>query len=153
VVNPASRLARLLSWYEKQYQLEQNRLHLCMDQFLRAGRDLDQHREQVLARRNELVQAETVEAFELAALASFRHRAEQREAELVKMRAQREQAVIRQRAISQKAQTRLRLMEKLHDRRLAEFTYQTERELETMASEMHLAGVVRSMNNVMSSPD
>jgi hypothetical protein len=124
-----------------------------MDQFQRAGKDLDLHRQQVLARRTELIQATTVQAYELASLASFRHRAQQREAELEKIRAQREQAVVRQKSIAQKAQTRLRLMEKLKDRRQAEYTYQTERELETMASEMHLAGIARSMNSAMNTPD
>jgi hypothetical protein len=146
VANPASRLARLRSWYDKQYQLEQNRMHLCMDQFLRAGKELDLHREQILARRTELIQADTFQAGELATLASFRHRAQQREAELVKARAQREQALGRQKSITQKAQTRLRLVEKLTERRLAEYNYQKDRELETMASEMYLAGVARGMN-------
>jgi hypothetical protein len=146
VANPASRLARLRSWYDKQYQLEQSRLHLCLDQFLRAGQELELHREQVLARRTELIQAETFQAGELATLASFRQRAQEREIQLVKAQAQREQALGKQKTVTQKAQTRLRLVEKLTERRVAEYNYQNERELETMASEMHLAGVARAMN-------
>jgi hypothetical protein len=146
VAHPASRLARLRSWYDKQYQLEQNRLHLCMDQFLRAGQELEQHRQQVLARRTELIQAETFQAGELATLASFRHRAQERDTQLVKARAQLERNLGQQKAVTQKAQTRLRLVEKLTERRVAEYNYQNDRELETMASEMHLAGVARAMN-------
>ena len=117
-----------------------------MDQFVRAGGELDRHREQTLAQRTELIQATTFQAGDLATLASFRHRAQEREAELVKARAQCEQALGRQTAITQKAQTRLRLVEKLTERRVAEYTYQVDRELETMASEMFLAGVARAMN-------
>ena len=141
------RLARVLNWYDKQYQLEQSRMALCTERLAHAEKALELHRTETLAQRAEVVQASTVQAWELVSLPAFRLRAQHRDTELAKICKDRERLLARQAAATRRAHTRLRLIEKLKERRLTELNYEAARELENLASEVHLAAYARSLNS------
>jgi hypothetical protein len=58
-----------------------------------------------------------------------------------------QQELDRQRDIALLSQRRQRLVEKLRDRMLSEYQYEADRELEELASESHLAGLARTVND------
>jgi len=141
------RLNAILEWYRKQYQLEQGRLGTCAERAVQAETELERHRKDVLALQLELIQAPAVQALELVALGSFRHRAKQREVLLRQNWLKSRQAFDHQRTVVQAAQRRLRLIERLRDKRLSEYDYELSRELEALASESHLAAFARGLND------
>lgn len=140
------RLARVLEWYRKQCQIEEERLRLCTERATQARTALERHQKSVLARQMEVLQSPQPQVRELAALVPFRNRAKQHEVQLRQKYQRCEQEADQQRAVALAAQRRLRLVEKLRDRRLSEHQYEADRELEELASEAHLAGLARAHN-------
>jgi hypothetical protein len=140
------RLARVLEWYRKQSQIEEERLRLCTEQAIQAIAAVERHQRDVLARQMELIQSPEPQTHELAALEPFRRRAKQHEAQLIRKCHSSTQEADLQRGVAQAAQRRLRLVEKLRDRRLSEHSYEADRELEELATETHLAGFARNLS-------
>jgi hypothetical protein len=140
------RLARVLDWYQERCRLEENRLRVLAELAARAESEILLHRKEVLAHQTEVIQSESLHAFELTALSSFCHQAKKREAQLSEHWKNSKLSLENQRKVVLTAQQRLQLVEKLHDRRLGEYQYQEARELEELASESHLAGFVRGLN-------
>ena len=140
------RLARVLDWYQERCRLEENRLRVVAELAARAESAIYLHRNEVRAHQTELFQLQYLHAFELTALGSFCRRARKREAQLIEHWEKSKSSVENQRKVVLAAQQRLQLLEKLHDRRLAEYRYQEARELEELASESYLAAFVRCLN-------
>lgn len=123
-----------------------------MELVVQAREAMERHKEEV-HRKTELIRSPDFQAFELAALASFRHHARQVERQLWQKQSKLEQAVAHQRTVVQAARRRLSLVEKLKERRVEEYRLEVERELEAVASESHLAGFARSLTeNSANSP-
>ena len=139
------RLARVLDWYRKQSQVEQECLRSCNERTIQAKADIENHVRQVLARQTELIHSAKLQARELAALEPFRRGAKQQEVRLRENFLRCEKALEKQRTVAQAAQRRVRLLENLSDRRLSEYRYETDRELEELASDTHLAGLARAL--------
>lgn len=140
------RLARVLDWYQERCRLEENRLRALAELAARAESEIDRHRKEVLAHQTELFQSQNLHAFELTALGSFCRHAKKREGQLFEHWKNSQRTLENQRKVVLAVQQRLQLLEKLHDRRLAEHQYQEARELEELASESYLATFVRSLN-------
>jgi hypothetical protein len=140
------RLGRVLDWYGKTSRIEESRLHLCAEQVARARTELESHRQQVVDHQNELIGSPALHASHLAALDSFRRGAKKRDNALAARLTESERGLARQRSVTQAAQTRFRLVEKLRERSFSEYVLESNRELEQLASETHLASIARALN-------
>jgi hypothetical protein len=140
------RLARVLGWYQERCRLEENRLNLLAELAARAESEIELHRKEVRAHQTEVIRSQNIYAFELTALNSFCRQAKKREAELSERWENSRSSLENQRKVVLTAQRRVQLVEKLHDRRLAEHQYQEVRELEELASESYLAAFVRGLS-------
>jgi flagellar export protein FliJ len=85
------------------------------------------------------VRAGEIAGFDLAALAAYRHRARERSQEIAGKRAARERELEGLRTSAMEARRRVRLLERLRERRHAEWQAAAGKELEEMASESYLA--------------
>lgn len=141
------RLARVMDWYEKQSQLEAERLRMCAEQVIRTQKEIEEHQKNVLAHQMELLAKPNPDPHELAALGPFQKKAKRQEHKLRQKLHKNEEETERQRAVSQAAQRRVRLIEKLRERRLAEHEYEFNRELEELASEAFLARYARALTD------
>ena len=139
-------LARVLDWYRTQCRLEEERLRLYAAAVARAQDERERHRRDSLALRLEVIRSSKIEASDLAALESFGHRARQLDLRLGQKCRETAQALEQQRGVALNAQRRLRLIEKLRDRRLSEYEYESARELEALASETFLASFARGLS-------
>jgi hypothetical protein len=144
-------LARVLDWYKKQSQVEGERLRLCSERAVQSRTEIADHERNVLARQMELIQSSRPKAYELASLEPFRRGAKQQEVRLRQNCVKNDQELDRQRCIAQEAQRRVRLVENLRDRRLSEYQYEADREIEELATESHLAGFARAITSKFTS--
>jgi hypothetical protein len=140
------RLARVFDWYQERCRLEEDRLRVLAELAARAESEIELHRKEVLAHQTELIQSQSLHAFELTALGSFCRQAKKREAQLSEHCKSSKSSQENQRKVVLAAQQRLQLLGKLHDRRLGEHRYQESRELEELAAESYLAAFVRDLN-------
>lgn len=76
---------------------------------------------------------------DVAALGAFRVHVKQKELDMVTPRVERQKQVDRQQGLMLEARRRLRLLERLKERRLEEWRYARDKELEESASESYLA--------------
>jgi flagellar export protein FliJ len=83
--------------------------------------------------------AAAVPGEDLAALGGFRRHAGAEEKRIAQRRAQNEKALEMQRSLMLEARRQLRLLERLKERRHAEWSAEAAKELEEMASESYLA--------------
>lgn len=141
------RLARALEWYREQSRLEASRLFACDDAATKARAEIDRHREGCRTLEMDVIRSRAIEARELSALESWRHSAKAVTTSLDGDFRRKQGELERQRAVTLEAQRRLRLTEKLRDRRLAEHTYQADRELEELASDSYLAAFARDLHS------
>jgi len=132
------RLDRVLDWRRKQSGIEENRLAACMALVLDTDRKLEALRAERAAIDRELLDRHAIPAADFLNLGRYRLRAGKEEGELGEERRQRVQSVAEQRVRVQHAQQRVRLLEKMRDRRLAEYNSGAARELEEAAAEAFL---------------
>ncbi len=144
------RLARVLDWYTKQSRIEEQRLRVCVERAAQAKAEIERHKKNVLSQRMELIQSPQPQVAELAAWGPYYRGATRHEARLREKCNKTEQELERQRDIARLAQRRQRLVEKLRDRMLADHKYEADKELEELASETHLAGLTRMLNDQFS---
>ena len=136
-------LAQVLQWRRGQLDVEQARLRqhaaeLAELDRLRAELDAAAVRAEVQVR-----DWSTLAGRDLAALAGFRSYVQNEERTLAGRRAECQKQFEAQQQITLEAQRRCRLLERLEERRLAEWRRECDRELEQSAAEFHLAGIVR----------
>ena len=136
-------LERALEWRRGQLELEENRVR----RQAAAVAEIDRTRAELEAtaiRAEVQVQAWTpLAGQDLAALARFREYVDHQERTLAVRRAACQRQLEEQRKVMLEARRRCRLLERLRERRLAEWRAASDRELEQFASECYLAGVVR----------
>lgn len=132
-------LQKALEWRAKQLELAESRLR----RQLAALAELDRARAAVAASGS---QAEVqvrgwspVSGRDLVALGSFRLLVRRREQEIASRRVECERELALCQAAMLEARRRCRLLERLKERRLAEWESQRDRELEELASESYLA--------------
>jgi hypothetical protein len=83
----------------------------------------------------EMIHNPSLSPSDLAALASFQDHSRKQEAHLEMEAAKTKSALEDQRKVVQAARRRVRLLEKLRERRLSEYSYGLDRELEQMAAD------------------
>lgn len=133
------RLQAALDWRSRQKEIEQARLQTLFDEL--HGIDAALHR---IAEGAEEAQAEIygsreIVAGALVALERHRYHLQRERARVLELRADCEARVAAQRKRLIEAERGVRLLEKLKERRLAEWTMEVNKELETVASESFLA--------------
>ncbi|MCC7498233.1 MAG: hypothetical protein IT160_11695 [Bryobacterales bacterium] len=137
------RLQRVLDLWEKQADAEQLRL-----QSLHAERAALEEQQQQLGRQRrdaeqQVVQCPSVTAAELMSLESFRRFAAQQRRQIAARQAQCAVLIERQLAVVMEARRRTRLLEKFRENQQAEWKREFDRELEQLAAESYLSGVIR----------
>ncbi len=138
-------LTTALDWRKRRMETEQARL----DELLLHEAQLHQALQEAAAQRaaaaDQLLQARSIDAADLAALETYRRALDSRkrrtQAELVRTG----EALARQRQVLIAAMRDYRLMEKLKDRRLEEWRKQLDREMENEATELYLAKLGRKV--------
>jgi flagellar export protein FliJ len=132
------RLDRVLDWRRKQREIEESRLAACYAAIQETERKMEQLREERASIDKELLARIAIPAADFLNLGRYRARAAKEETALAEERRQRVQLADEQRARVQKAQQRVKLLEKMRDRRLAEYAAVAARELEEAAAEAYL---------------
>ncbi len=136
-------LEKVLAWRRLQLDLEESRFK--RQSAALAALDRTRAELEATAIRAEVqVRAWTPLAGEdLAALARYRDYVDHAERTLAVRRAACQHQLEEQQKLMMEARRRCRLLERLRDRRLAEWRVHSDRELEQFASECYLAGVAR----------
>jgi flagellar export protein FliJ len=129
------RLEKVLEWYTRQYELEERRLAVCLAALAQAKAAIAALLAERLSIEQEILSRAAIPAQDLVNLSLYRLGVRKRELELHAVRDGRQAEVAAQRLKLQAAERRVRLLEKLRERRVAEYTYAETRELEELASD------------------
>jgi flagellar biosynthesis chaperone FliJ len=133
------RLEKVLEWYTRQYELEERKLTVCLAARAEAKVAIASLLAERLTIERDLLSLPAIPAPDLAALSLYRLGAKKRELELNVVRDRRSAEVEAQRVKLQAAERKVRLLEKLRERRVAEYTYAETRELEELAWDSYFA--------------
>ena len=137
------RLEKVLTWRRTQLEMEDARFK----QQIVAVADLDRTRAELEAAairsEVEVRKWSPLAGHDLAALSGFRLLVQDQEKQLATQRAEALQRLEAQQRVMLEARRRCRLIERLEQRRLAEWQSAADREVEQLAAESYLAGVVR----------
>ena len=133
------RLARVLEWYTRQYELEERRLTECLAALAGAKAAIAALLAERLSVEREMLARKSIPATDFAALGLYRLGVKKRGLELNAARERCQAEAEAQRLKLRAAERRVRLVEKLRERRLAEYTYAENRELEELASDAYLS--------------
>ncbi|MGE5645107.1 MAG: hypothetical protein ACM336_04885 [Acidobacteriota bacterium] len=136
------RLGSVLGWRALQLELERGKLETLLAGRKRIAQDLARLAE-VREASEKLLASDAVEGQDLAALDAHRYALARAAARLRASEAECDRDIARQRANVLEAERRVRLLERLKERRLAEWQAAVDRELEALASETFLAKWVR----------
>ena len=132
-------LSRVLEWYEKEFQLEENRLADCQQALSKSQQSLEQVRALRLHTEQALIGSSSIAASDLRALEQFRRRSLNDEKRLhAECDACQTKLQAKIKAVKL-AQRKVRLLEKVRERRQTEHTYAVNRELEHLAADSYLA--------------
>jgi hypothetical protein len=142
------RLARVLSWYQKECQLEEDRLRVIAIDIGRVESDAVKVRETRNSVDLGIAGLNSVTAAELAALHGYRAGSRREELALEQKRVVLESRLTEQRTRVKELQTRIRLLEKLRERRLVEHVAGEQHELEELAADAFRAASFRSGNEL-----
>jgi hypothetical protein len=132
------RLQSVLGWRVVELELEEGRL----EQLFTERRRWDEEALALEARRREsarLIAAKTLDGQQLAAFTNHRRYLERESARISSQRADCEKRIAAQRQRVVEAERKVRLLERLKERRLAEWTLDFNREMEALASETFLS--------------
>jgi hypothetical protein len=132
-------LEKALDWRRTQLELEESRYK----QQGAAVAELDRRRAEIEASGTgaeiQVRQWRPIAAGDLTALGNFRLRVKAQESEIEHQRVEAAQKVAEQQKVMLDARRRCRLLERLKERRLAEWTAERDHELEEIAAESYLA--------------
>ncbi|HXN45684.1 MAG TPA: hypothetical protein VN893_03530 [Bryobacteraceae bacterium] len=132
------RLGSVLGWRAVELELEEGRLEQLFTEL--RHRDAEALALQVRGRESaQLIAAKTLDGQQLAALSYHRHYLEREAARLAAQRADCSKRIAAQQQRVVEAERKVRLLERLKQRRLAEWTFEFNREMEALASETFLA--------------
>lgn len=138
------RLARVLGWYRKQGQLEEDRLRATLAELTRTEAGIVHLRESRTTVERGVVDAEFVQAPDLAALDRYRERSRRDELALEETCARIKKRIVEHHTRLRAMRTRIRLLEKLGERRLTEHVIAEDRELEELAADAFRAASFHS---------
>lgn len=137
------RLEKVLAWRRTQLELEDAKLKRQISAL--AELDRAESELEATAIRSELQVRDwsPISGNDLAALSSFRLHVQNREKEIATRRAEALQQLAAQQQAMLEARRRCRLLERLEERRRAEWQAAADREVEQLAAESYLSGLVR----------
>jgi flagellar export protein FliJ len=133
------RLEKVLEWYTRQYEQEERRLTVCLAALAEAKVAIAALLAERVSIERDTISRAAIAANELVALSLYRIGAKKRELELNAVRDRCAADVDAQRIKLQAAERRVRLLEKLRERRVAEYTYAETRELEELAQDAYFS--------------
>jgi hypothetical protein len=133
------RLESVLAWRRLHLELEETKLQRLFGELRQVGLAGERLEEEKAQEERAVLYSPSVEARELAALESYRLHVAREKERLAKLRADCEGRIAAQRAQVLKAERDVRLLEKLREKRLAEWQAAGDREQEALASELFLA--------------
>jgi flagellar biosynthesis chaperone FliJ len=133
------RLEKVLDWYQRQYELEERRLAVCLAALAGAQKAMAVLQAERLAVERDVVSRASIPSRDFVALGLYRLGAKKRELELDAELARCRSAAEEQRGRLRAADRRVRLLQKLRERRVAEHVYAETRELEELASDAFFA--------------
>jgi hypothetical protein len=139
------RLAKVLEWYDRQYQVEADRLRQCAARARQAHQNVVRHRELRLQSERETLQMDSLQGEDMMARERYRRRSLLQEAQLTRLARDADKEVEAQRAVTLAARRKVLLVEKLRDRKREEFNYLAAQEIEQIAADSWLAGYARSL--------
>ena len=132
-------LANVLNWHRTQCELHEaaiRRLTLALEQ---VHSQLAQLRATKVAGEQAVLSARELTRRDLEALAGYRIRFKKQEQALLGAARQHEALIAEERRLWAEARRRVKMFEKLRSRRLDQYEYEKDRELEQFAAEMYLA--------------
>jgi hypothetical protein len=132
-------LDRVLAWRRSQLDAEQAEFRQRADAVAAIDRERAELEASGVAAEVQIRECRTLEGRDLEALARFRAWVRTRDSRLADERVARQRALGEQRTRMLEARRRCRLLERLKERRLAEWTDAAEKELEAFAAEAYLA--------------
>ena len=133
------RLEKVLEWYTRQYELEEGRLAVCLAALEDSRRAIAALLAERVSIERDMLMQKAIPAQEFAALGLYRLGVRKREIDLNAARERCQAEADAQRATVQAAKRRVSLLEKLRERRWAEYSYAEARELEELASDAFFA--------------
>jgi len=132
------RLGSVLGWRAVELELEEGRLEQLFTELRR--RDAEALALEVRGRESaHLIASKTLDGQQLAALSYHRHYLEREAARMAAERADCAKRIAAQQQRVVEAERKVRLLERLKERRLAEWNFEFNREMEALASETFLA--------------
>ena len=133
------RLSRVLDFRSEQADLERCRLDALLAQVHRIDDEKQSLQSQATEARNQVTRSASVSGEELSALSGFERHIRNRTALLDQMRRETQVQVRRQQTIVIEAKRKVTLLLNLQQRKLASWTLEEQKELETLASESYLS--------------
>jgi len=136
-------LEKVLAWRRVQLEVEENKLRQLYADAARLDRERAGWEAAGIRAEADVREWTSLAGRDLEALAAFRVYVKQQERALSARRAECQQRLASGQQALLEARRRCRLLERLRERRLAEWQAGNDREIEQLASESHLAGIVR----------
>jgi hypothetical protein len=138
------RLHRVLSWYQKRCQLEEDRLRVILNDISRVETDIERLQQSRDGIERSIVESDSVAAADFAALAGYREGSRRDELAMEQNKTRLEGILVEQRSRVMALRTKIRLLEKLRERRVAEHVADEQRQLEELAGDVYRASAFRS---------
>jgi flagellar export protein FliJ len=132
-------LANVLNWHRTQCDLREAAVRRFSLELEQVNSQLAQLRAVKVAGEQAVLSARELTRRDLEALAGYRIRFRKHEAALLGMAREHEARIAEERRQWLEARRRVRMFEKLRARRLEQYDYERDRELEQFAAEMYLA--------------
>ncbi len=136
-------LERVLGWRHLQMRSEEEKLALLQRYLENLNQKANALAAAEMNSRLGLLKMGTLQGSDLHALAPFQERVKRERAALSAEKVQCEKRIAMQRVRLLKARKDFRVLEKLRERRLEAWRYESNRELENFAAETHIAKLIR----------
>lgn len=134
------RLQRVADYRQQQLDLEKNRLQNLSGQMQRLDEErISLERQRSEAEHNVASRGENLTGEDVSALAGFQEYVARRAREMQQQKRELAAEIDQQRTVVVEAERRVKLLDRLKDRKLREWKASSDRELDELASDSHLA--------------
>lgn len=137
------RLEKVLAWRRTQLELEDAKLKMQIAGLAELDRSRAELEATAIRSEVEVRDWNPLAGQDLAALSNFHLHVQNREKDLAERRREAVQQIEAQQQAMLEARRRCRLLERLEERRLAEWKVAADREIEQLAAESYLSGLTR----------
>jgi flagellar export protein FliJ len=133
------RLSRVLDFRREQANVERARLQNFLAQVQKINDEIESLAIQVSDARDQIGQSVSVLGEDLSVFSDFERHTRDRIASLDQVRQQAQLQVTTQQSVVLEAERKVKLLLKLRQRKLSEWTFEEQKELETLAAESYLS--------------